>query len=111
MMLLEALRRRQLFEPLPEHAHAQVLGLLNEVLGQTEAQIHVLDMEEQAQGPFATPAAFAARPGSRSPAEVSTAAVTATKSAPPDSALAKPTVTTPPANRQLRFWTPLRTGP
>ena len=46
-MLLEALRRRQLFEPLPEHAHAQVLGLLNEVLGQTEAQIQEPDMLEQ----------------------------------------------------------------
>ena len=81
-MLLEALRRRQLFEPLPEHAHAKVLGLLNEVLGQTEAQIQVLDMAEQARGPFPTPGAIAASPGSRSPAEVSTAAVTAARESP-----------------------------
>jgi formylglycine-generating enzyme len=109
-MLLEALRRRQLFEPLPEHAHAQVLGLLHEVLGQTEAPIQVVDMAGQAQDPFITPDAIPAGPRSRSPAEVSTPAVTATKSAPPDSALAKPTVT-PPANRQLRFWTPPPVAP
>ncbi len=100
-MLLEALRRRQLFEPLPEHAHAQVLGLLHEVLGQTEAQTQEPDILEQAQGPVPTPVAIVASPGSRSPAEVSTAAVTAIKSAPPDFALAKTTVTppAPPSSR------------
>jgi hypothetical protein len=78
-----------------------VLGLLREVLGQTEAQIQAPDMVEQTQGPVPTPAAIAASPGSRSPAEVSTVAVTATKSAPPDSVLTKPAAT-PPANGQLR---------
>jgi len=31
--LMEILRRRELFEPLPEHAHEELLGILNEAIG------------------------------------------------------------------------------
>ena len=122
-MLLEALRRRQLFEPLPEHAHAQVLGLLNEVLGQTESQTREPDILKQTQGPVPTPVAIVASPGSRSPAEVSTAppssrspgeertvSATPTPRVPPDSVLTKPAAP-PPANGPLKVSTPPPVAP
>src|SRR5580700_8731454 len=34
--LLDILRRRELIEPLPEYAHSQVLGLLNDAIEQAE---------------------------------------------------------------------------
>jgi formylglycine-generating enzyme len=44
--LLEALRRRQLINPLPENAHMQVLGLLNEVMGSAELHSNSPDVEQ-----------------------------------------------------------------
>ena len=36
--LLETLQRRELIEPLPEHAHAEVLGLLNDAIERAAAE-------------------------------------------------------------------------
>src|ERR1700680_2040294 len=39
--LLETLQRRELIEPLPEHAHAEVLGLLNDAIERAAAKAAV----------------------------------------------------------------------
>jgi formylglycine-generating enzyme len=50
--LLAILRRRQLIEPLPEHAHMKLLWLLNEVIESTEGQNKEPDVAAQSQGPL-----------------------------------------------------------
>src|SRR3979409_1105060 len=47
--LLEILRRRELIEPLPEYAHVNVLGVLNDAIGQAAAHAAVSDEAQNAE--------------------------------------------------------------
>ena len=84
--LLKALRRRQQTEPLPEHAHMMVLGLLKEVIGRSTDGPVDSELAEQTRVVAPTkisPAAAPVTPANRSPAEAPVTPA-ATKPATPD---------------------------
>jgi formylglycine-generating enzyme required for sulfatase activity len=113
--LLAILQRRQLIEPLPEHAHMKLLWLLNEVIGSVEARNQEPDIAVQTHGPVHSvpsrispptqilPAARIAMtptapadPRNRSAAEERVATVTPIPAVPTDSVAARADTPPPP---------------